>query len=175
MPDLKHTMKWYLHSVQPLLTAQQFANTQKLAAAFMDGVGPELQRQLVERANAMSKTSWDSQHESCSWLVCSSARLVCMCCALTSLLVSVCGQEEWWNDLAYLSSRDSLLATNVFTTIHEGRPFHRPMERTAQAVQTSDSTSNSNPLSNLCSLHTTTTDFKLVDGQQDDHKREVKA
>lgn len=146
MPDLKHTMKWYLHSVQPLLTAQQFANTQKLAAAFMDGVGPELQRQLVERANAMSKTSWDSQHESCSWLVCSSAGLFA-CVVHSPHWWPFCGQEEWWNDLAYLSSRDSLLATNVFTTIHEGRPFHRPMERTAQAVQTKGSTSNSNHLS----------------------------
>lgn len=51
VPDLAHTCKLYLASVEPLLSAAEFAETRRVVAEFQapGGVGEQLQAKLVER------------------------------------------------------------------------------------------------------------------------------
>lgn len=61
IPKLEDTLQRYLLSVQPVVTPEQFAATQKAVKAFQDGVGPELQRALVARDEANKHTSYINQ------------------------------------------------------------------------------------------------------------------
>lgn len=61
IPKLEDTLARYLLAVEPVVTPEQFAQTQKAVAAFASGVGPELQRALVARDDANKHTSYINQ------------------------------------------------------------------------------------------------------------------
>lgn len=58
VPDLAHTCRLYLASVEPLLTADEFAQTKRVVAEFQaaGGVGEQLQALLLQRAR--SERNW---------------------------------------------------------------------------------------------------------------------
>ncbi|XP_070177314.1 carnitine O-acetyltransferase-like isoform X2 [Littorina saxatilis] len=59
VPPLQQTMDKYLRSVRPLVTEEEFANTQQIVKEFLKSPGPELQRILEKRAE--EKTNWLSE------------------------------------------------------------------------------------------------------------------
>ena len=60
LPLLPETLARYLSSCKPLLSPAELANTQRLVAAFADGLGPELQCKLELRARecALKGSHW---------------------------------------------------------------------------------------------------------------------
>ncbi|KAJ2076499.1 hypothetical protein H4R24_005664 [Coemansia sp. RSA 988] len=57
LPALEDTVARYVRSVKPLLNGTQLAQTERAAAAFVAGIGPELQQRLRE-VDAHAKGSW---------------------------------------------------------------------------------------------------------------------
>ncbi|KAJ2804722.1 hypothetical protein H4R20_002389 [Coemansia guatemalensis] len=57
LPALEDTVARYVRSVKPLLNSTQLAQTERAAAAFVGGIGPELQQRLRE-VDARAKGSW---------------------------------------------------------------------------------------------------------------------
>lgn len=50
VPNLKETLEKYLRSAKPFLTEQEYEHTEAVTKDFQEGVGQELQEQLVGRA-----------------------------------------------------------------------------------------------------------------------------
>lgn len=50
VPNLKETLEKYLRSVKPFLSEQEYEHTEAVTKDFEEGVGQELQQQLLERA-----------------------------------------------------------------------------------------------------------------------------
>ncbi|GAB9469004.1 Carnitine o-palmitoyltransferase 2 [Globisporangium polare] len=61
IPKLEETLARYLASVEPVVSAEQFAQTKKAVQKFQEGVGPELQKALVARDEANKHTSYINQ------------------------------------------------------------------------------------------------------------------
>ncbi|XP_078621988.1 peroxisomal carnitine O-octanoyltransferase-like isoform X1 [Branchiostoma floridae x Branchiostoma japonicum] len=56
VPDLQHTMDRYLESVKPHVTAEEYKRAEEAVRQFLDGDGPELHRQLLDRAS--TRKNW---------------------------------------------------------------------------------------------------------------------
>ncbi|XP_060065986.1 peroxisomal carnitine O-octanoyltransferase-like [Ylistrum balloti] len=50
VPDLQHTLKKYLESVKPHVTPEEYTNTVSIVRKFETGVGQELQKKLLNKA-----------------------------------------------------------------------------------------------------------------------------
>uniref|UniRef100_K3WDH9 Choline/carnitine acyltransferase domain-containing protein n=1 Tax=Globisporangium ultimum (strain ATCC 200006 / CBS 805.95 / DAOM BR144) TaxID=431595 RepID=K3WDH9_GLOUD len=61
VPKLEDTLARYLASVEPVVSAEQFAQTKKAVEAFQSGVGSELQKALIARDEANKHTSYINQ------------------------------------------------------------------------------------------------------------------
>ncbi|GAB6033304.1 hypothetical protein CHUAL_013075 [Chamberlinius hualienensis] len=80
VPSLDKTLEKYLESVRPFTNEKDYAATKKLVEEFRNGIGPQLQRKLEERAKNMR-----------NWL------------------------ETWWEDYAYLMTRQPLIPCSNFS------------------------------------------------------------
>jgi len=58
VPPLEHTMELLVRSVEPHVTPEELAETKRKVAAFMSGLGPELQKRLLAHKEAHPNTSW---------------------------------------------------------------------------------------------------------------------
>lgn len=74
VPSLKQTIEKYLDSVKPVVTAEEYLKTQRIAEEFVNGIGKKLHAKLLQRSI-----------EQRNWL------------------------EKWWEEIAYLTQRTSLL------------------------------------------------------------------
>ena len=58
LPGLEETLQRYLESVRPITTPAEFAATKEHVAAFLEGDGPRLQADLMERDAHSPHTSY---------------------------------------------------------------------------------------------------------------------
>ncbi|GBG27083.1 Carnitine O-acetyltransferase, partial [Hondaea fermentalgiana] len=125
VPDLQETLQAYLTSVEPLLTAEEFAATKAKVEDFgkAGGDGEKLHKLLLERAAGIRPRDGPSKitpaehpdgsaYPKSHWL------------------------EEWWETLAYLSDRTSLAVNiNCFQTHFRAQPCADPVLRAAWVIK----------------------------------------
>lgn len=111
VPDLRHTLMRYLESLVPFVTSEEYVRTKRLVAEFEEGVGRILHEKLIEKAkternwvNPKKSQTFDNEFY-CSFL-------------FSYLLGSLTFQvEKWWEDVAYLETRQPLLLSSSMTSV----------------------------------------------------------